>query len=310
MHLSRSIPRRPASLAALFLAAVFAATLFAGCGSNGGSGPLLAAQVNGSGIALSDYQGIVKFYEAENAQQLAQSSGQQGTPSDWQTQTGRQGLASIQQSALDFLISIELAHEQLAANHITVSQADMNKEASQLDTQIKSLQQQGKNDPSTAAVLASLTPRVKQLFVQQTVYTNALMAKVKVPVAHVRAILVDTQAQAQALQKQAEQGADFGQLAKAHSQDTQSAANNGDLGTIYVGQLNTAFDTAVFGTKSPGKYVVVPVNGKYALFEVTQLSSQPVAKLNDAQTEQSVLNSWLTSVVQPHAQVQTFVTIG
>lgn len=310
MHFPRLIARRPAPLAALALAAICAATLLAGCGSASGSGPLLAAQVSGHGIALSDYQGILKFYEAENAQQLAQTGGQQGTVSDWQSLAGRQGLANIQQSALNMLISIELERKELAANNITVSQADLNTAASQLDTQIKSLQQQQKNNPAIAAVVASLTPRVRQLFVEQQVYETALMAKVKVPVAHVRAILVDTQAQAQSLEQQAAKGADFGQLAKAHSQDTQSAANNGELGTVYVGQLNPAFDAAAFGTKSPSKYVVVPVNGKYALFEVTQQTSQPVSKLNDTQTEQTVLSAWLTSVVQPQAQVQTFVTIG
>ena len=312
MHVSRSLPRRPAPLAALVLAALTVAALLAGCGSSGGSGPLLAAQVNDTGIALSDYQGVVTFYKAENAQQLAQSNGQQGSVSDWQSVNGRTGLANIQQGALNFLIGLDLMHEQLVAHHVTVSQADLDKASSALDAQIKSIAQQQKNDPSTAAIVASLTPRVRQLFVEQSVYQSALIAhgNVKVPAAHVRAILVNTQADAQKLEAEAQKGADFGQLAKANSQDTQSAANGGELGTVYVGQLNTQFDTAVFGAKTPAKYVVVPVNGKYALFEVTGRTTQSLTALNDAQTEQTVLTAWLTSVVRPQAQVQTFVTTG
>ena len=311
MHFSRSFPRRPAPLAALALAVVFAATLLAGCGSSGGSGPLLAAQVNGNGIALSDYQAILRFYEAENAQQAAQSAGQQGGPSDWQSPSGRTGLANIQQSALDFLINLDLIHGQVAAHHVSVPQADLTKAASQLDAQVKSLEQQQKSDPTTAAVVASLTPRVRQLFVEQNVYQSALIAhgNVQVPAAHVRGILVATAAQAQALEKQAQHGADFGQLAKTNSQDAQSAANNGELGTVYVGQLNPAFDAAVFAPKTPDKYVIVPVSGKYALFEVTQRTTQSLTALNDAQTEQSVLSGWLSSVVRAQAQVQTYLTL-
>lgn len=312
MHFTHSFPRRPAPLAALVLVMLFAVALLAGCGVAGASGPLLAAQVNSNGIALSDYQGILKFYEAENAQQLAQTSGQQGSVSNWQTPSGRAGLAGIQQSALDFLVNLELMHEQLDARHVSVSQADLNKVASQLDAQIASIAKSQKGDPTTAAVVASLTPRVRQLFVEQSVYQSALIAhgNVKVPAAHVRAILVNTQAQAQKLQTEAQNGADFGQLAKANSLDTQSAANGGELGTFYVGQLNAQFDAAVFAAKTPEKYVIVPVNGKYALFEVTQRTMQSLTALNDAQTEQSVLSAWLTSIVHAQAQVQTFVTIG
>lgn len=312
MHFPRMLTRRPASLAALVLAAVCAATLLVGCGSSGGSGPLLAAQVNGDGIALSDYQAILGFYQAESAQQAAQSSGQQGGPSDWQSPNGRAGLANMQQSALDFLIDLDLLHAQLAAHHVSVPQSDLTKAASALDAQINSLKQQQKSDPTTAAVVASLTPRVRQLFVEQNVDQSALIAhgNIQVPVAHVRGILVNAEAQAEALEKQARQGADFGQLAKANSQDSQSAAQNGELGTVYVGQFTPAFDAAVFAPKNPDKYVIVPVNGKYALFEVTQRTTQPLTALNNAQTEQSVLSGWLTSVVRPQAQVQTFVTAG
>ena len=303
--------QRRGPLAALALAAVAGATLLTGCGVSGASGPLLAAQINGNGVALSDYQGMLKLYEAENAQQLAQSGGQQGSVSDWQSPNGRAGLASIQQSALDFLINLNLLHEQAAAHHVTVPQSDLNKVASQLDGQIQSLAKQQKSDPATAAVVAALTPRVRQLLVEQNVYQSALIARgnVKVPAAHVRAILRNTCGEAQKLETQAQQGADFGQLAKANSLDTQSAANGGDIGTFTVGQLGTQFDTAVFGTKSPAKYVVMPVNGQCALFEVTQRTTQPLTASNNAQTEQTVLSAWLTSVVQPQAQVQTFVTV-
>lgn len=312
MHFFRSFRRRPAPLATLALAAVAAATLLAGCGVSGASGPLLAAQVNGNGIALSDYQAVVKLYEAENAQQVAQSSGQQGSVSDWQSPNGRAGLVPIQQSALNFLVGLDLMHEQIAAHHVSVPQSDLDKAASALDAQVKAYQQQQKGDATAAAVVTALTPRVRHLFVEQSVYQTALIARgnVKVPAAHVRAILVDTQAQAQKLEAQAQKGADFGQLAKANSQDTQSAANGGELGTFDVGQLNAQFDAAVFGAATPSKYVIVPVNGKYALFEVTQRTTQALTALNDAQTEQTVLSAWLTSVLQPHAQVQTYVTIA
>ncbi len=52
--------------------------------------------------------------------------------------------------------------------------------------------------------------------------------------------------QAEALLQQLRDGADFAELAQAHSEDTATAENGGDLGTFPPGQMVAPFDEAVF----------------------------------------------------------------
>ena len=56
----------------------------------------------------------------------------------------------------------------------------------------------------------------------------------------------EIRAQAEALLQQLRDGADFAELAKAHSEDTATAEQGGDLGTFPRGQMVGPFDEAVF----------------------------------------------------------------
>ena len=60
-------------------------------------------------------------------------------------------------------------------------------------------------------------------------------------------ILVDTLEQAQSLQKQLSEGADFSLLAQQHSK-CPSGRNGGDLGEFGAGQMVPAFEQATFNT--------------------------------------------------------------
>ena len=60
-----------------------------------------------------------------------------------------------------------------------------------------------------------------------------------------RHILVKTREEAEKLKKQLDKGADFGQLAKKHSQ-CPSGKKGGDLGEFRQGQMVKAFDQTVF----------------------------------------------------------------
>lgn len=80
------------------------------------------------------------------------------------------------------------------------------------------------------------------------------------PRAAARHILVKTKSEAEKLKQQLAQGADFGSLAKKHSQCS-SGKNGGDLGEFGPGQMVKAFDNVVF--KKPVLTVHGPIKTQF-----------------------------------------------
>lgn len=78
---------------------------------------------------------------------------------------------------------------------------------------------------------------------------------------HARHILVKTKAEAEAIIKQLDKGADFAKLAKEKSTDG-AAPQGGDLGWFSQGQMVPEFDKAVFALK-PGQYTEQPVQTQF-----------------------------------------------
>ncbi|WIG61706.1 MAG: hypothetical protein OJF49_004454 [Ktedonobacterales bacterium] len=301
----------------LALGALLSVLLLTGCGAGNGSGPLYAATVNGQGISLNDYL-AVQTYDIANA-------GRQSTATDWQSPNGRPGLASAQQGSLDFLVNTELMRQQVAACNLHITSAQRVTLRKQIAQSIAQGKQAIKQDPSLAPVLDSLTPDLQNIFVNQESYQDALMGAVSVPSAHVRVIEVAKQDQAQQLLQQVQSGADFGELAKANSLDTQSAPNGGEFGTVYVGQFATAlpdFDKIAFAGVNPAttaagcaakntypkgsdkpRYFILSANGQYVLFEVSQISDAPLKGISNSQQQQAAFAAWLADDVRHDAKI-------
>lgn len=89
--------------------------------------------------------------------------------------------------------------------------------------------------------------------------------------ASARHILVDTEAQCAALKADIENGADFGEIAKQHS-NCPSGSRGGELGEFGPGQMVREFDEVVFS--APVNTVQGPVKTQfgYHLLEVTSRS--------------------------------------
>lgn len=273
-----------------------------GCGTSGasGSGLLLAASVNGHSISLDDYQRVLAAIKASNA-----LNSQQAT-FGWQTPSGRSSLVQMQTYALKFLIDAELIHEQVVKQHITVSQKDITDEEKQLSASVTNAVKQRQGDPVAEAYRAAFNTQLIHLVSAVDAEHKAFVAHGVIPTAHVRVLVLngmskDVQAKAAQLTQQAQKGADFGQLVKANSQDQQTAANGGDLGTVYAGGFSTTFDAPIFASQST--YVTVSSGGKVFVFEVTQRASKPLNELKDEQTEGNALDKWIDEVVR--AQKQT-----
>lgn len=302
--MTRSLSRSQRRHLPLALAAILCLFVLAGCSVTASSGPLVAARVNGDGVALSDYQAILAWDRASAA--IPDANGQV-VSTTWQAAYGRSGLAQTQHTALDFLINLQLMRQQLRERHIAVTSAQLAAAHAQLESAIKNASA-GAN-AATVSALAKLTPHVKDLLSEQEADQQALIAHIKVPTVHVRVILVTAQKQANDLLKQLQGGADFAQLAKQYSQDPQTAQAGGEFGTVYIGQFGSQFDNLVFA-KTPDKLFIYPINNEYALFEVTNPASVSLSGLNNAQNEQSVFDAWLSIAVRAHASIQTDVAIA
>ena len=278
--------------------------LLAGCGANAASDPLLAAKVNGHGVTVAQYQQLLALYRATNARN--------DFLTDWRSADERENLASTQQQVLSILIDVELMREQLSKQHITVSQKAIQTARDTLNGQIASLQKTNaqSSDPQLRAMLHTLTPDVINTLAEQEAYQAAIQEKGKAPAVHLRGIETNDLKTAQELQQKAQSGSDFGELARASSQNRATGAQGGEIGTLYVGQISDEFDEAVFAPGAhPGKYLIQHIQNNYWLFELTDLGPHAVSAIGDPQTQSDVITTWLEKVVRPSATIEEYVTI-
>lgn len=89
--------------------------------------------------------------------------------------------------------------------------------------------------------------------------------------ARARHILVDSQGLCEDLKKQIEEGADFTEIAKAHS-SCPSGQQGGDLGEFGPGQMVKEFDTVVFNEEVGKTYGPVKTQFGYHLIEIVSRS--------------------------------------
>ena len=86
--------------------------------------------------------------------------------------------------------------------------------------------------------------------------------------ASARHILVDTQQQCEELKQQIENGADFAEIAKQHS-NCPSGARGGELGEFAPGQMVREFDEVVFSGELHKVHGPVQTQFGYHLLEIT-----------------------------------------
>ncbi|MGH9457469.1 MAG: peptidylprolyl isomerase [Thermoanaerobaculia bacterium] len=88
-------------------------------------------------------------------------------------------------------------------------------------------------------------------------------------------------AKAEEIRSKIEAGADFAELAKAESHDTQSGANGGDLGEFTRGQMVPEFDAAVFSAKPGDLAPVVRTQFGYHVIQVQEKGTVPFEEVKD-----------------------------
>lgn len=290
------------------LGALLLVLLLAGCGAGASSDPLVAVQINGHGYSLTTYQHLVRALRAIDAYNS------QGSPSvtDWQTPVGRGNRRSAEQRAVTTLVELEVARERLHALGIPVPQQTIKTNEQALKNGIAQAVQQNPSDPTIKQVQETITPDVLALLSEQKADEQALMtsSKVTLPTIHLRVIILGSQAEAQRYEQQAQHGADFGALAKAHSLDPQTAAQGGEFGPVFKGQFPAALDKVFFGQKisANGKaYAIVPNGTQWVLCEISQPGSIAIQKLQNAQAQAAPIVTWLNQYIAV-AQIHTYVS--
>jgi peptidyl-prolyl cis-trans isomerase SurA len=95
--------------------------------------------------------------------------------------------------------------------------------------------------------------------------------------------------QIEKLYKEAEHTRDFAALAKANSQDTQSAAKGGDLGYFRPGQLPPVVEKQVFATPVGHLTPIIESNLGYSFIKVTQRRGETYEPLTDVKAKIAIV---------------------
>ena len=302
----RAPQRTGARLVVGVLVALTLLPALAGCAPSATSDPVLALKVGGVPVPLSAFQQVLALFTASDAMQTDASASAVG----WQAPGDRAIVGSARDETVRFFVSTLTLKTELDQQHLTVTQKDVDVAAAALKTQLDTVTSQLKQQPGNARLaqlVHSVSPDAIHWLALQGAYSTVFAQKGKVPTAHTRGILVKTQADAQAILAQLKGGADFAALAKAKSLDTQSGANGGDLGTVYVGQFVPAFDAQVFDTQKAERFLIVPFQGSFGVFEILGRGVSPLSAVADASTQQQYLDAWITNVIAPHVSVQNYV---
>ncbi len=303
--LSRAVSAR-VSGAALLLVCLLG-VLLAGCAPSATSDPLLAMRVNGTPVTMSSYQQLLALFDASAA---LQGSGAAAAVA-WQSPSDRQTLDSAKTETVNFFKNTAIIKQQLDAQHITVTQKDIDAAVAQLKAQIAQAQAQAQSSPTNTglkALVDAATPDAILLLAQQQAYTVVLASKGSVPTVQASGILVKTQKDANDVAAAVNSGQDFATVARARSLDVASAAKGGDLGVVYPGQFIAAFDTHIFKDMKGNGVVIVPFSSDFGVFKISGRSMSPLSAIKDAQTQNQYLTSWVTNVLIPQAQVELYVS--
>lgn len=294
----------------VFGVAVLALVYLAGCGAaesadSVGVGSKKVATFEGGSVSQAELQ------EQVEASLSRQGAAQQGATSR-DVSPGSPQYKAMASQVLPQLVRLEIARAYAEEQGITVSDEDVSQEIEQIKSQLAERASQSGQDVSGEEAL-------QQALEQQGLTMEELRQDIRegLPVQKVQERVVgdvepseqevrsyyeenkqqftipaqrcarhilfnkDQQDQAEQVKQELQDGGDFAELAKEHSQDPQSAEQGGDLGCIGKGQTVPEFEKALFNAEK-GK-IVGPVETEfgYHLIEVTEIREEQTTPLEE-----------------------------
>lgn len=244
-----------------------------------------AAIVDGQVISLEEYERQVASYEASMV-----AAGQ-----DLTSEEGKQALAQGQMWVLDMMVEQVLIEKAAAVAGVTVSDEELQ---NTLDTLLADIGQDA-FDTWLAEEGLSLDEMKVQLRGDMIAMqmTNQIAEAVPAMALHVHArhILTATDAEAQNLRNQILAGADFGEMARAWSQDYSTRDIGGDLGFFPKGILTTSAVEEVAFALQPGQVgeVIQSELGFHIVQVVEIVPDQEVSPDNLYILRQNAVQVWL-----------------
>lgn len=244
--------RPPTRLCRTTLAAVAGIVLLAGCGGPPGDA---AATVNGTPISEAEFEAAVRSQSTSPQSPVAGLEGEERTAR----------LDELQRSVLTQLIQMQLLRDVASEHGVELTEADV-EDAWQQEVAIQGGDEQALLDRIAEIGLSEEQAREQLgMRVLQQKLRDSLADDVEVDDAEVRQlfeeragqferadvshILVEEEAEANAIIELLEQGESFEELATARSVDPGSAEQGGRLGSQPRGQYVAPFDEAVWSAE-------------------------------------------------------------
>ncbi len=258
----------------------------------------LAAMVNGRYIFLEDYEHLLALYE--------QAIQEQGI--DLDSEEGQAELALVRIDALEALIDSELMREEGEALGLTLSEEEIE---AQVEIDIDDGGGQQAFDEwlaATGQTRADYTEMLRDLLLSERILE--LVAADLPMVAdqvHIRHIAVSSEAEAQEILAQIQQGADFTELARSWSVDTMTKDEGGDLGWIPAGIVDPELERAAFALQVGETSGAIQLGDGYHVIQVVgREADRPVSPDLQIDLEMAAFEQWLKDL-RAAAVIERFV---
>jgi len=264
--------------------------------------PPLAARVNGEAIYVSDYELELERYRASLAAQDV----------DPDSQEGQERLNEARDQILDVMIEQALVEQAAEEAGVEVTDEEVDQYMGEMAAEAG-----GEEVLLTKLEAWGETYEGAKREVRAQLFGMAMMERVVSDIpesaeqVHARHILVDTAEEARHIHAQLEAGADFVALARAHSQDTSTRDNGGDLGYFPRGILIASeVEEAAFSLQ-PGQYsdVVMSPLGYHIVQVVERDPDRPISPENQRLLRERAVQDWIEEL-WAQAEVERFIEVS
>ena len=248
--------------------------------------PTLAARVNDTDITLEQFNVELK----RNVQS-------QPNAPDFDSADGQQLAAQLKDTVLDMLIEQTLIAQEAAREKVVITEK-------QIDQELSVTKDKAGGDSKFAAWLMAnqQTEQDAREQIRLDLLTNALTAKVLVQLprtaeyVHAFHIVVATEAEAEQIQTQLNNGTHYEALAQSKSIDESTRADGGNLDWFSRGAgsvLWTEVEDAAFALQ-PGEISPIihsPIG--YHIIKVVARENRPLTEADTAYLQQNALRQWM-----------------